>query len=332
MSLSQSKAVLELFETNYRAIRAELEQVERRLQRELRSEDPFVDELVRYGFRLGGKRLRPALVLLSGKAFGKTQENHLRLAAAVEMIHTASLIHDDILDGALVRRHLATINSRWSNEASVMAGDLLFTRALRMATESEDLFAIRTLSEACSITCEGELRQISRRGNFEMSQKEYLEIIRAKTAALLAACCRLGAHYAGAGNEGVARLGRFGEELGIAFQIADDILDLSGEESAMGKTLGTDLSGKKATLPLLHFLEVADDDRRQEVLDMFQETPEVDTKLLLEWMNECGSLDYARKTAEDYVQSAIASLDELPATDARDGLKMIAAFVVSRHR
>ncbi len=165
----------------YSPVRTELEQVEEMLRQELRSDYPFVDRLVQHGFRLGGKRMRPALVLLSAKASGRLSEDHRVLAAAVELIHTATLVHDDVLDEATLRRHLDTVNARWDNEASVLLGDYLFARSMRMVSALDDPFGCRAIGEAAQTMCEGELRQVASRGNYDLTEEEYLDIIGDKT-------------------------------------------------------------------------------------------------------------------------------------------------------
>src|SRR6187455_1795132 len=213
----------------YAPVAKEMEEVERILKEELRNPHPFVDELVRYGCLLGGKRLRPALLLLMAKAIGPVQRDHLVLGAVVEMIHTATLVHDDVLDEADMRRHLATVNARWDNEASVLLGDYLFTHAFYLASTLDTAVGCRLIGRATNLVCEGELRQKGSRGNFDLREAEYLEIIEAKTAELTAVSCKLGAIFAG-GNDSLAeQLDGFGRDLGIAFQIADDLLDVLGE-------------------------------------------------------------------------------------------------------
>src|SRR6184192_4156948 len=183
----------------YAPVAPELAEVEAVLKAELRSDYPFVDELVRYGCLLGGKRLRPALLLLSAKAVGgKITREHITLAAVVEMIHTATLVHDDVLDEAQLRRHLATVNARWDNESSVLLGDFLFTHAFYLASTLDSVIACRLIGRATNIVCEGELRQKGSRGNFSLSEAEYLEIVESKTAELTAVSCRLGAMFGGA--------------------------------------------------------------------------------------------------------------------------------------
>ena len=177
----------QLLQTLYAPIAAELAEVEALLKAELCSDYPFVDELVRYGCLLGGKRLRPALLLLTAKAVGgRVQSEHITLGTVVEMIHTATLVHDDVLDEAHMRRHLATVNARWDNEASVLLGDFLFTHAFYLASTLDSVLGCRLIGRATNIVCEGELRQKGSRGNFDLSEVEYLEIVEAKTAELTA--------------------------------------------------------------------------------------------------------------------------------------------------
>src|SRR5688572_28856047 len=247
-----------LLQTLYSPIAGELAEVERRLKAELRSDHAFVDELVRYGCLLGGKRLRPALLLLTAKAAGgRVMSEHITLATVVEMIHTATLVHDDVLDDAQMRRHLATVNARWDNEASVLLGDFLFTHAFYLASTLDSVLGCRLIGKATNIVCEGELRQKGSRGNFRLSEAEYLEIVEAKTAELTAVSCRLGALFAGADERLAEQMGGFGRDLGIAFQIADDLLDVLGEEATTGKSLGSDLELQKPTLPIIRALEIA---------------------------------------------------------------------------
>ncbi|MCA9247588.1 MAG: polyprenyl synthetase family protein [Planctomycetales bacterium] len=314
----------------YAPIAKEMVQVEELLARELRSEHPFVDELVRHGFRYGGKRLRPALLLLSAQAVGRVTEEHLTLAAVVEMIHTATLIHDDVLDEAELRRHLDTINARYSNESSVLLGDYLFTHSFYLASTLETTFACRTIGQATNIVCEGELRQIHHRGNLHLAETEYLAIIDAKTAELTACSCRLGAHYAGADEQLEEQLSRYGRNLGIAFQIVDDLLDLLGDESTVGKSLGTDMEKGKATLPIIRALGTLAQNDRDDFLAVFDLPPAARRAELLARLEATDALEYTREKARWYVEQAIADLARLPASEARDILQSLAEFVLAR--
>lgn len=316
----------------YVPIRQELNDFEDLLRKELSNRFPFVDRLVKHGFRLGGKRLRPALVLLAAKACGQLNPTHLVLATMVEMIHTATLIHDDVLDEATIRRHLDTVNARWDNEASVLLGDYLFAQALCLVGSVETTFACQAIGEASRVMCEGELRQTEARGNYDLGEKEYLEIIRDKTAALCACCCRLGSHYAGADAAAQEALTRFGSHLGIAFQITDDLLDLLGDEATTGKSLGTDLVKEKPTLPLIRLLsEIAADDRA-EVLAILARSGNHRRDALRPWFERSGAVAYAREKAVWYIDRAKKELASLSPTPARDALAGLADFVVTRRQ
>lgn len=319
-----------LLQSIYAPVASELAQVESLLQSELRSEHPYVDELVGYGCMLGGKRLRPALLLLAAKAVGSpvTQE-HLTLATVVEMIHTATLVHDDVLDEALMRRHLATVNARWDNEASVLLGDFLFTHAFYLASTLDSVLGCRLIGRATNVVCEGELRQKGSRGNFALTETEYLEIIEAKTAELTAVSCRLGALFAGAAEDVVEQLDGFGRDLGIAFQIADDLLDVQGEEAATGKSLGTDLAKQKPTLPIIRALQLANAAERQDLIDLLTGETCQPTQLA-PYLERYETIAYSRQRAGEFATRARQRLAGLPASPSRDVLAAMTEFVIQR--
>lgn len=314
----------------YGPIADELQQVEKILRGQLRSRDPYVDELVRYGCLLGGKRLRPALLLLSAKAAGRIQPAHLTLAAVVEMIHTATLVHDDVLDEATTRRHLATVNSRWDNEASVLLGDFLFSHAYHLAASLDDVFACRAIGQATNLVCEGELRQNGSRGCFDLSEAEYYAIIEAKTAELTACSCLLGARYAGADPAVSQRLQAYGRHLGIAFQIADDILDIEGREDTTGKSLGTDLQQQKPTLPLIRLLQVADAGVRERVLQLVSNESENRIETLRDLFERYEAVTYAEQQARRFATLAAQQLEGLPGRESVEALTRLTDFVVRR--
>ena len=314
----------------YAPIQGELHQVEEVFREVLRSRYPFVDDLVKYGFRLGGKRLRPALVLLSGLACGSFGSEHVLLAAAVEMIHTATLVHDDVLDEATMRRHLDTVNARWDNETSVLLGDYLFARALCLASSLDDVFASRELHNASRIMCEGELRQVESRGDYGLTEEQYYDIVRGKTAALTASCCRLGAHFSGADAHVEEAVARYGQHLGVAFQIADDLLDVTGDEAKVGKSLGTDLLKQKSTLPVIRLLQLASLDVRTRLVAELNSSNNHRREILRPHLDSSDSIAYAREKALAFSQLAVQQLDVLPPSPARDSLIGLARFVVSR--
>ena len=314
----------------YAPIQVGLHQVEDVFREVLRSKSPFVDDLVKYGFRLGGKRLRPALLLLSGLACGCFGPDHILLAAAVEMIHTATLIHDDVLDEATMRRHLDTVNARWDNETSVILGDYLFARALCLASSVEDVFASRELHAASRLMCEGELRQIESRGDYGLTEEQYFDIVRGKTAALTASCCRLGAHFSGADLEVEDALTHYGLHLGVAFQIADDLLDVQGDEAKVGKSLGTDLLKQKSTLPVIRLLEQASPEARNRLVAQLHSSDDHRREILRPYWENSDALVYAHEKAVVFSQLAVQQLEAIPPSPARDSLTGLAEFVISR--
>ncbi len=311
----------------YRLIGTELIEMEELTRLELASIDPFVDEVVRYSFRFGGKRMRPTLLFLVAKTLGRLNEHHLHAAAAIELVHTATLIHDDILDGAAIRRHLATMNVRWDSQVGVLAGDLLLTRAMELMTRSGNIRGLQMLTDACRKTCEGELRQVGTVGRFDMSRDEYFEMIAGKTAPLLACSAQLGAFYAGGNDETVERFYRFGHRLGLAFQIVDDVLDLVGETNTVGKTLRTDLENRKPTLPLILYLQDSDSDAQRKLLSLLESKKFDDVVALLE---TSGVLDAARRTAETLIDQAIDEISVFGTGETVAGLIALARFVVRR--
>ena len=315
----------------YAPIREEFDQVEQVFREELRSDHPFVDGLIKYGFRLGGKRLRPALVLLSARACGHVGREHIILAAALEMIHTATLVHDDVLDEATMRRHLDTVNVRWDNETSVLLGDYLFARSLCLAGSLNDAYACRALGDASRGMCEGELLQVESRGNYSLSEQQYFDIITGKTAALTACCCRLGAHYAGAEPKVVEAMVRYGLQLGIAFQIADDLLDVLGDEATVGKSLGTDLLKQKSTLPLIRLLDQASPTQRQDLLAKLSNSDNHHREILRPWWDRSDAIAYTRDMAAQFSRRACQELAAVPSSPAQESLRGLAEFVVNRH-
>ena len=322
----------------YGHIGPELREVENTMRRELSGDSPFVDEVIRYGFQLGGKRLRPALVLLVGKSLGSVDSNHYRTAAAMEIIHTATLIHDDILDGARFRRHLETVNCRWDSTVAVLAGDVLFTKAMQLTTLSDDIFEYQTVAEAIRITCEAELQQVGTKRNFDLTEEEYFSIVSGKTATLISCCCKLSAYFSKADDSTVKSFAMFGEKLGIAFQIVDDILDLVGEEDVAGKTLGTDIIEGKLTLPMIHYLRSANSTDVDGMLSLLKREDKP-VSLILEISKrlcESKAIDSAKQEASRLIESALKHLPDdstlIKDLTAITGLTEIANFVVRRTR
>ncbi len=313
----------------YAPIAAELVEAERIFEAELGSRFSFVQHLVDHCADFRGKRLRPALLLLSGRACGTVHSAHPVLAAVVEMIHTATLVHDDILDEAMVRRHAATVNAEWGNEPAVLLGDYLFTHAFHLAASLESTLACRWIGHATNLVCEGEMQQIHHRGDLNLDEETYFAIIRGKTAELTAVSCRLGAHYAGAPQTVVEALDEYGRELGVAFQIADDVLDLWGEERTTGKSLGTDLEKQKLTLPIIRLLTTAPAPIAARVRRLLSE-PHPDRRELRSYLDPSDALEYSWELAKDHAAQALAQLDVLDESDAKGVLRNLTQYVVRR--
>ena len=316
--------------TLYSPIADELVQAEAIFSDELRSHSAFVQQIVDHSADFRGKRLRPALVLLTARASGRVTADHPVLAAVVEMIHTATLVHDDVLDESDIRRHVPTVNAEWGNEAAVLMGDYLFTHAFHLAASLETTLACRWIGKATNLVCEGEMQQVGNRGNFDLDETAYFEIIRGKTAELTAVSCRLGAHYAGAPASTVESMDEYGRCLGIAFQIADDVLDLWGEERATGKSLGTDLEKQKLTLPLIHLLETSTPKEAAALRRLLADASPKDRVQIRERLNQSDALAYAWSHAERYALMAESALNVLPDSTSKNSLRTLTQYVVRR--
>lgn len=329
-------------ETVYRPIATEIETTNALLKKRLRHLDPTFDAYLEYSFRLGGKRLRPALVLLCGKAAGTLERRHYFCAAALEMIHTGSLVHDDILDGAKFRRRLETINARWDSQRAVLIGDMLLTRAFELICDCDDLAIFRKTANCCRSTVEGELFQVESVGNFALSIDDYRKIVGGKTASLLECSAFLGAYLGGAKGDELDAFARVGAALGTAFQIADDVLDLVGDEKKTGKTLGTDLVNKKETLPLILYFQNASKEEKASTLARLEKVVSPSERAeIARLLEKSGALDAARAEANALVDEALEIVETLKnaASDrgrsdlsAFDSLAALARFVVRRDK
>ena len=311
-------------------IAAELVAVDRRFHEELSSDLACVNTLVKHVSRFRGKMLRPMLVLLSGKACGKLIDEHITLATVVEMVHMATLVHDDVLDEAELRRKGATINHLRGNEAAVLLGDYLISHSYHLCSSLNSQLASRLIARTTNRVCEGELLQIDNRNNLDLDEGTYIEIISRKTASLCATCCELGARFAKAPQGWVDQLEVYGRSLGIAFQMQDDILDIVGDVSTVGKTLGIDAEKGKMTLPMIHFLRTAPQEHRQ-LLRSLLKSPDPDRiDKIRQLILPSPSIRYAHDRARQLVDRARSALVDLPDSDARRVMEAMADFVIAR--
>lgn len=317
-------------ETIYAPIHPELGRVDRLLRDSLESDSDFIAELVQRVQLYGGKRMRPAMLLLAAKACGSVTPDHEKLAACIELIHVATLVHDDVLDDADKRRHVATVNAEWGSDASLLLGDFLFTHAFQLAAAATTPDACRMLGRSTNLLCAGELHQVSRRGRFDLSEAEYLEVLAGKTAELFACACRLGAHYAGAPLAWEEALANYGRNLGVAFQIADDVLDLLGEEAVVGKPVGSDLRKQKMTLPLIRLRDAGNSKLVERLRTRF-ENPEVPAaEPVRDLLQECDALEYTHSRGMEFLQAATNALSVLPESPARESLLKLTDFALAR--
>ncbi|MEM8876149.1 MAG: polyprenyl synthetase family protein [Planctomycetota bacterium] len=312
------------------AVGPELAAVEDMFDNELASDIASVRTLVKHVERFRGKMLRPMLTLLTGKACGNLNEDHIVLSAVVEMVHMATLVHDDVLDEAELRRKGATLNHLRGNEAAVLLGDFLISHSYHLCSSLADQSAAREVGACTNRVCEGELLQIHHRSDLDLDEDTYLEIISRKTAALTATCCKLGARHAGASDEVIDALTEYGLLLGIAFQIQDDILDLVGDVREVGKTLGIDVEKQKLTLPMIHFLRTAPAEHRELMRSLLRGAEPDKAERIRNLIAPSDALPYARRRAEHYVKQAMSKLDVLDDGEAKSVLMDIAAFVTKR--
>jgi len=275
-----------------------------------------------------GKMLRPGMVLLAGECFGKLTEVHIQVSAMVEMIHHATLLHDDVLDEGCKRRGIPTANYLWGNESAVLLGDFLLSQVFRMAAELDSPVA-RILAQTVGRVCEGELRQTVHKRNWQLSEAQYLEIITEKSASFFGGCCRLGAMLSQADEGQIESVAQFGLLAGIAFQITDDLLDIAGDESHMGKTLRSDFAKDKPTLAVIHLLRTLDATRQADVRALL-ESPDGTGRELPALLERAGSLRYAREQAAEYVAKAVEALAEVPSSPAKEALIETARFMANR--
>jgi octaprenyl-diphosphate synthase len=312
------------------AIGPHLLAVERRFHDELASDLSCVNTLVKHVSRFRGKMLRPSLVLLAARATGDITDAHITIATVVEMVHMATLVHDDVLDEAELRRKGATINHLKGNEAAVLLGDFLISHSYHLCSSLESQYASRLIGHTTNQVCEGELLQNDNRGNYDLDEQTYLKIIGRKTASLCAACCNLGAWRNNAPPDQIAALETYGMSLGIAFQIQDDVLDIVGDVDTVGKTLGLDVDKGKMTLPLIHFIRTAPVEHRVLLRSLLTGNDPDKAEQIRNLIIPSRSIAFAHDRARQLVEKARSAIKVLPKSDARQTLDVMADLVVNR--
>lgn len=308
----------------------ELKTFEKKFEDAVKSQTPLLDRIMKYIIKRKGKQLRPMFVFLSAKLHGTVNESTFRAAALVELLHTATLVHDDVVDESIERRGFFSINALWKNKIAVLVGDYLLSKGLLLSTSSGDFKHLHILSDAVKQMSEGELLQIEKARKLNLKEDIYFEIIRSKTASLLSSACSVGA-WSTSNNDIVAeKMKLFGEKVGIAFQIKDDLFDYGFED--IGKPTGNDIKEKKLTLPLIYTLNNIDRNKRRELIYIIknQNKDKKKIKIVLDSVTNTGGIKYATKKMYQYRDEALSILYEFPETDIRKGLEELVRYTTDR--
>ena len=316
-------------------IKADLESYEIEFRGLLKSHVFLVDKVIQYIIANKGKRLRPILVILASRLHnsnGKVLDSrNLRAAAIMELLHTASLVHDDVVDSSDQRRGLPSVNSIWKNKVSVLMGDYLFSKALLAMLSLRSMRAYEIISETAERMAQGELLGVERSKDFRLEEETYFRLIADKTASLLAAACQLGAVSSSDDEQDIDSMKTFGENLGIAFQIRDDLLDILGKEKKTGKPIGNDIRDNKVTLPLIYALRQARKSDARRIIRMIKRNPRrQEIKEIFAFVEQHGGIDYAMKKADEYIELANQALERYPDTPYKASLQKLVAFITTR--
>ncbi len=314
-----------------RIIAQELKEFEFHFRQAVKSNVPLLDKIMQYIVKRKGKQLRPMFVLLSARLGGEINDKTYRAASLVELLHTATLVHDDVVDESLERRGFFSINALWKNKIAVLVGDYLLSKGLLLSLDNSDFKILQLLSEAVKLMSEGELLQIEKSRNLNLKEDIYFEIIKNKTASLVASSCAAGASTTFSDDESISKMRTFGEKVGIAFQIKDDLFDYGNAD--IGKPTGNDIKEKKLTLPLIYTLNtVSSSLKRQLVYIVKNENKKKDkVKFVIEEVQKAGGIDYAQKKMFAYRDEALAVLYHFPESEVRKGLEELVRYTTDRN-
>ena len=311
-------------------IAAELATFEQKFTQSVKSQTPLLDRIMKYIIKRKGKQLRPMFVFLSARLHGSVNESTYRAAALVELLHTATLVHDDVVDESLERRNFFSVNALWKNKIAVLVGDYLLSKGLLLSTDAGDFKHLHILSEAVKQMSEGELLQIEKARKLNLKEDIYFEIIRSKTASLLSSACAVGAWSTSQDENLTQRMKMFGEKTGIAFQIKDDLFDYGSDN--VGKPTGNDLKEKKLTLPIIYTLNHIETSEKRKIIYVIKnENKNAEkVKYVMQKVTETGGIDYAIKKMNQYRDEALAILFEYPKSEIRDGLEELVRYTTDR--
>jgi octaprenyl-diphosphate synthase len=314
------------------SVTEELKQFQDRYKTVLHSRNSLVDKVTRYVLKQQGKQIRPLLVLLSAKVFGDVGDSAYRGAIMVELLHSATLIHDDVVDGAEMRRGIPSINALWKNKISVLIGDYLLSKGLLYALENNDFRSLHLVSEAVRRMSEGEILQIQKTRSLDITEEDYVSVIADKTGSLIATSCAIGAASSTSSEEDIASMKSYGEYLGLAFQIRDDLLDYTGDSNKTGKQLGIDIKDRKITLPLIYALRQSAKGEQNRIKSILNSSKKraVKSGEVIGFVRDKGGLDYAAEIAEGFASKALDSIAHLPESDSKRSLRLLVDFVMKR--
>ena len=313
------------------SISSDMDAVNAVIRARLHSEVSLVNQIAEYIIGAGGKRIRPVLVLLVANAYGYRGAAHHELAAVVEFIHTATLLHDDVVDESSMRRGRQTANALFGNAASVLVGDFLYSRAFQMMVGQDNMRVMQILSDATNVIAEGEVLQLLNMHDPDVSEASYLLVIRSKTAKLFEAAAQLGALISGASEREIDAAGEYGRSLGTAFQLIDDVLDYAGDATEIGKNVGDDLREGKPTLPLIYLMENGTPQQRELVRSCIEQGDEQHFDTILAAITSSGALDYTRRAAERAAKRAADAVASLPESQYKESLLQLCVFAVDRN-
>jgi octaprenyl-diphosphate synthase len=318
----------------FEPIRSDLERVDREFARHVESQVALIPTIGKYIQTSGGKRIRPAVLLMAARLSGYKGDRAVLYAAVIEFIHTATLVHDDIIDDSALRRGRLAVHSRWGNDVTVLLGDYLYIKSMAMALTHDTLDIVRLLCDVTLRMIEGELYQLTKNGDADLTEDEHFEIIRRKTAYLFGGSAQIGGMLGNVTPEQQEALREYAFNLGIAFQVVDDLLDFTGDAAALGKPIGADLREGKMTLPLIHLLRQGHAAGERIVRDIIgtRTVTEQQWSDLLQILNEHRSIDYAFRRAEEYAERARKPLSAFPPSSERDALLALGDYVVARDR
>ena len=313
-------------------IASEIDEFERKFRSSMKSNVLLLDKIMSYIVKRKGKQMRPMFVFLTAGTVGEIQEATFRGASLIELLHTATLVHDDVVDNSNYRRGFFSINALWKNKIAVLVGDYLLSRGLLLSVNHNDYDMLKIVSTAVKEMSEGELLQMEKARKLDITEEVYYDVVRQKTASLIASCCATGASSANATPETIEKMKVFGEKVGMAFQIKDDLFDYGTKE--IGKPLGIDIKEKKLTLPLIYALQNASWSKKREIINIIKRKSHITSKVneVIAFVRQAGGIDYAKKVMEQFKDEALAMLAEFPDSEYKKSLSTLVSYTISREK